>query len=223
MATVTAPETSSGLLPRPPSLADLQAQLQVPADRILIRPTPGTATVADVIAIHDRENRLCELVDGVLVEKAMGFKESRLALVLGYILESYLENRDLGMVLGVDGMYRLNPTLVRIPDISFISWDQLPGREYPDEKVPSLHPDLAVEVLSASSTPAEMQQKLLDYFAAGARLVWYLDPVDRSARVHTSTDSMTLLDETGVLEGGEVLPGFRLVIRDWFDRALRKA
>jgi Uma2 family endonuclease len=155
------------------------------------------------------------------VEKTMGFKESRLALILGYILESYLEHHDLGIVLGADGMLRLNPTLVRIPDISFISWDQLPGRKYPEEKVPLLHPDLAVEVLSASNTPAEMEQKLRDYFAAGARLVWYLDPVDRSGRVYTAPGSMKKLDESGVLEGGDVLPGFELVIADWFRRALR--
>jgi Uma2 family endonuclease len=204
-----------------PTIADIVAQLGVPADRVLLRPTPGTATVDDVVALNDRENRLCELVDGVLVEKAMGFKESRLALVLGYILESYLEDHDLGMVLGADGMLRLNPTLVRIPDLSFISWDQLPDREYPDAKVPSLYPDLAVEVLSASNTPIEMERKLRDYFAAGARLVWYLDPVSRTARVYTSPEAMTRLDESQALDGGEVLPGFRLVINDWFVRAKR--
>ena len=50
-------------------------------------------------------------------------------------------------------MLQLNPDLVRIPDFSFISWDQLPDREYPDAKVPSLYPNLAVEVLSAEQHP----------------------------------------------------------------------
>jgi Uma2 family endonuclease len=125
------------------------------------------------------------------------------------------------MVLGADAMLQLNPSLVRIPDISFISWDQLPDREYPEARVPSLYPDLAVEVLSASDTPREMERKLRDYFAAGAKLVWYLDPVDRSAQVYTSPVAMIRLDESQALEGGDVLPGFRLLIRDWFVRARR--
>jgi Uma2 family endonuclease len=204
-----------------PTIAEIADHLGVPADRVLASPSPGTATVDDVLAINDRENRLCELIDGVLVEKAMGFRESRLAVVLCYILESYLEDNDIGIVLGADGMLRLNPTQVRIPDVSFISWDQLPDREYPEARVPSLHPDLAVEVLSASNTPREMEQKLRDYFAAGARLVWYVDPVERSARVYTSPEAMTELDESRALEGGDVLPEFRLVIADWFLRARR--
>ena len=219
MATTTVSELEAAS--KAPTIADLLEQLGVPADRILLRPAPGTATVHDVITVRAREKRLCELVDGVLVEKAMGFKESRLALVLGYLLELYLEDHDLGIVLGADGMLRLNPSLVRIPDLSFISWDQLPGRADPEGQVPALYPDLAVEVLSPSNTPAEMDRKLRDYFAAGSKLVWYLDPVERSARVYTSPDQCTRLDESQALAGGNVLPGFRLVLRDWFVRARR--
>jgi hypothetical protein len=59
------------------TLADLLASLGgISAARVRLRPFPGTATERDVIAIHDRENRLCELVDGTLVEKVMGFDES---------------------------------------------------------------------------------------------------------------------------------------------------
>ncbi len=57
--------------------ADLLHRLGgIPASRVRLVPTPGTATEKDVIAVHDRTNRLCELVDGVLVEKVMGFDES---------------------------------------------------------------------------------------------------------------------------------------------------
>ena len=70
MATITPePETTTGFR----TLADVIDRIGVPAHRILARPTPGTATVEDVVALEARENRLAELVDGVLVEKAMGF------------------------------------------------------------------------------------------------------------------------------------------------------
>jgi hypothetical protein len=61
------------------TLADLLEQLGgIAPDRVRFRPAPGTATEKDVLAIHDREGRLCELADGVLVEKAVGLRESLL-------------------------------------------------------------------------------------------------------------------------------------------------
>ncbi len=116
-------------------------------------------------------------------------------------------------------MMRLAPGLVRIPDVSFVSRDQFPSGRPGTEPVPSLIPNLAVEVLSASNTRAEMEQKLRDYFAAGSQLVWYLDPSDRTVRVYRSPENYIVLDESGTLDGEAVLPGFRLDVREWFARA----
>jgi hypothetical protein len=83
MATLTPPAPLPLAGSSTPTVADLIARFdEILARRILLSPTPGTATVDDVIAIHDRENRLCELVDGVLVEKTMGLRESVFACVL---------------------------------------------------------------------------------------------------------------------------------------------
>ncbi len=216
MATIT-PRTDTPTSIR--TVADLIDRIDVPGHRILLHPAPGTATVDDVIAIQGRENRLCELVDGVLVEKVMGFFESDLACVLIQFLKNFLDLHPLGIVAGEGGMMRLAPGLVRIPDVSFVSWDQFPDRRVTREPVPRIHPDLAVEILSESNTGAEMERKLREYFAAGAKLVWYLDPADRSVRVYTAPDRMTRLDELQTLDGGDVLPGFALPIREWFARA----
>ena len=78
----------------------------IPPERIRMHPCPGTATESDVLAAHARDKRLCELVDGVLVEKPMGFDESRLALELGYVLVEFLRKHDLGVATGADGMLR---------------------------------------------------------------------------------------------------------------------
>src|SRR5262249_40588800 len=120
--------------------------------RVRLRPPPGEATEKDVLRLLDRENRLFELVDGVLVEKIMGLKESALAMLIGSRIESFVAGHDLGLVAGADGTLRLMPRLVRIPDVSFISWTQLPSREYPAKPIPDLYPDLAVEVLSPGNT-----------------------------------------------------------------------
>jgi hypothetical protein len=136
--------------PKLRTVADLIRRLgDIPPARIRMDPLPGTATEQDVLDIEARENRLCELVRGVLVDKTTGHFESRLAAVLIYFLETSLDRSDLGIVYGADATLHLMPHLVRIPDVSFVSWKKLPDRELPAEPIPDLVPDLAVEVLKA--------------------------------------------------------------------------
>ena len=199
------------------TLADLLEQLGgIAPARVRFRPAPGTATEKDVLAIHDREDRLYELVDGVLVEKAMGFRESLLAGMLIGILGGFVRARNLGLVTAPDGMMRLAPGLVRIPDVAFISWSRLPSRRVPTEPIPDLAPDLAVEVLSAGNTPGEMARKRQDYFAAGVQVVWQVDPNTRTVEVFTAPDQSMVLHEAQTLAGGTVLPDFTLPLQELF-------
>jgi Uma2 family endonuclease len=204
------------------TVADLLHRLGgISAKRVHLVPTPGTATEKDVIKVHDRTNRLCELVDGVLVEKVMGFDESRFAVLLASLLFDYLRQHDLGLVVGADGMVRLFPGLVRIPDVAFISWKRFPKSKRERGEIPTVAPDLVVEVLSKGNTKPEMARKLAEYFRAGVGLVWYVDPKRRTVRVYTSPDNSVVLSEDQHLDGGDVLPGFTLSIRDWFAEAER--
>jgi Uma2 family endonuclease len=199
------------------TLADLLDRLgNVPLERIRLHPAPGTASEDDVIV--GVEKRLCELVDGVLVDKPLGNHESALAMLLGSFLCRFLEAHDLGIVLGADGMLRLAPGLVRLPDVAFISWDRFPGRRLPMTPIADLAPDLAVEILSPSNTEREMTRKLHEYFAAGCRLAWYVPFGERVVRVYTDPITVRILGEDDTLDGDDVLPGFRLALRDWFDR-----
>jgi Uma2 family endonuclease len=203
------------------TVADLLKRLgNIPPERVWLHPAPGTATEQDVLDMNDHHDRLCELVDGVLVEKAaVGYFESRVAVVLGSYLELFSHRYDRGIVLGPDGTLRIMPDLVRIPDVSFISWDKFPNRELPAEPIPDLVPDLAVEVLSEGNTAEEMRRKLREYFKAGVRLVWLIDPATRTAEVYTSLRKKTTITENEALDGGTVLPGFRLSLRELFARA----
>src|SRR5437762_1257129 len=163
------------------TLADLFQRLGgVPPDRVRFRPFPGTATLQDVIDIRRREGKLCELVEGVLLEKAVGYRESQLASFLAGLLNVFVIPKNLGVVTGADGMVELASDLVRIPDVAFVSWSRLPGRRVPAAPIPLLAPNLAVEVLSRSNTAGEMAAKRHDYFAAGVELVWEIDPVART-------------------------------------------
>jgi Uma2 family endonuclease len=199
------------------TLADLLDRLGgVPLERIRFRPFPGTATVQDVIEAQQQEGKLCELVEGVLLEKAVGYNESSLAAFLAGLLNAFVIPRNLGLVTGPDGTVEVMADLVRIPDVAFTRWERLPNRQRPTDPVPLLAPNLAVEVLSRSNTPGEMAVKRQDYFTAGVELVWEINPVTRTVAVYTSATDVTTLTAADVLDGGTVLPGFTLAVQDLF-------
>jgi Uma2 family endonuclease len=205
------------------TLADLQSHLgDVPADRIRVSPPPGYATEHDLVRLQESKEALCELVDGVLVEKTMGAYESRLAMIVGHLIETYLDSRNVGFTLGESGPVRTVRPQVRMPDVSYASWDKVPNGEFPDEAVLPVAPDLVVEVLSKSNTRREMARKLEEYFQAGTRLVWYIDPQTKSAEAFTAVDQRATIGEDDFLDGRDVLPGLRIRLGDVFERARRR-
>jgi Uma2 family endonuclease len=206
------------------TIADLLKQLGgINPARVRLAPPVGRATEKDLIRIMEKTDRLYELVDGVLVEKDMGFREAGLAMLIGHFLFEFVEVKDLGLIVGADAAMRLMPGLVRLPDVSFVSWDRLPARgEFPDEPVADLAPDLAVEVLSKGNTPKEMDRKRREYFKAGVRLVWCVDPKKRTVEVFSSPQDSRVITEKQILDGGDVLPGFTLPVKRIFARIRRK-
>ncbi len=200
--------------------AELQQSLGgVPLERIRVVPPPGQATEEDALRIQDAEGRTCEVIDGVLVEKAMGYFEARIATVLQFLIETFLETSGLGIAVGPDGLLRISSTRSRAPDVAFFAWDKFPGRALPAEPVPRLVPDLAIEVLSQGNTRAEIETKLDEYFAAGVKAAWIIDPKRCSAKVYSTRDDVELIAESGSLRAPTVLPGFELPLRQLFDRA----
>jgi Uma2 family endonuclease len=188
----------------------------IPMNRIVTDPAPGTATVDDVVRLDDHEDRICELIDGILVEKTMGLYESFLAVELVTRMHEYVKKHQLGIVAGADGMMQLIPDQVRIPDASFTSWESLKESGFPELAAPHMAPDLAAEVISRSNTTEEMDRKLREYFEAGTRLVWYFYPNDRTVIVYTSPDTHRKLTVGDMLDGGDVLPGFELSLEEFY-------
>ena len=199
------------------TLEDLAARFgPMPAARIRFEPPPGTATAADLERILSSEDRLYELVDGVLVEKVLGYEESVLAIRLSTALSNFVAPRKLGSVSGSDGPFRLKLRLVRLPDVAFVSRKRFPKGKRPRDSIARVIPNLAVEVLSVGNTAAEMQEKLREYFQAGVELVWFVDHRRRTCEVFHSPTKSTLLDETQTLTGGAVLPGFEIPLGELF-------
>ena len=199
------------------TLADLWERLgRVPLDRICLDPPPGKATEQDLLDLDDHADRMCELIDGTLVAKTTGFYDGVLTTAIIGSLIGFVQENKLGIVCGITGPLRILPGQVRVPDACFVAWERFPDHRLPEVPIPSVAPDLAVEVLSEQNSKGEMRRKLQDYFTAGVRLVWYVDPQTRTASVYTSSEHCTVFDENGVLSGGDVLPDFELPLKELF-------
>lgn len=211
---------TAALTETPRNLAEALHRLgDIPPERIGL--PVGTATEDDLLhALDAADKRLFELVDGILVEKTADFRDSVLTTALGSRILDFVDEKDLGLVTGPDGPYRVAET-VRLPDIAYLSWETV-GKEFPHDPIFPGPPDLAVEIINEGNTPKEMALKLEDYFRAGVRLVWYIRPKTQTIEVHTSPASKRTLTVKDALDGGEVLPGFALPVKKLFAAAMRR-
>jgi Uma2 family endonuclease len=206
-------------LHHPRTLGDLLNQLGgVSADRVRLIPSPGTATEQDAI-----NNPLCDLVDGTLVEKPLGFNESVLAVIIARVVANFVVSRKLGLVAITEGMFRVSPGQIRMPDVSYTSWARIP-HDVQSVAAPDLSPDLAIEILSPANTLREMERKRQDYFDGGTRLIWIVHPEPRTVDVYLPGQSEpAVLSESDSLDGFDVLPGFYHSIAAIFAEAQRPA
>jgi len=175
-------------------------------------------TAEDLWEMAEVPGKRFELVRGELVEvPGAGGEHGFLALWVGALLLRFVMERDLGVVCGDSTSYVLHhdPDVVRIPDVSFVAKARVPETGVPMGFWP-FAPDLAVEIVSPTDRAEDVHSKVLEYLEAGTRLVWVLWPRDRRVTVYTSAAAAYELDVDGVLDGGEVLPGFQAEVSGLF-------
>src|SRR3954447_17709335 len=187
------------------TLADFLHWLgDVPADRVLLRPAPGMGNASDVLRLERQENRLCELICGVAVEKRLGYKEMSVAAALLGALQEHVEAKELGVVTGPEGFYRLSEHLVRIPSVAFCSAGTFRGDIPPGEAAAGIVPQFVAEVTDGI-LPTELQRRIEDYFANGVKLIWVIDLGSRTATIYTSPKKFKAVPSRGTLDGGRLL------------------
>jgi Uma2 family endonuclease len=181
--------------------------------------TKARLTAQDLWRLGEGDVRR-ELINGEVKEMApVGGVHGEVTSRVDRRLSEHVERHGGGRVVVGDVGFVLNlpadPERVRAPDVAFVSAHRLPGGRLPEGFLVGA-PDLAVEVLSPTDNPLEIQQKVRDYLEGGARLVWVIAPQARSATIYRADGSARLLREHENLEGEDVLPGLTIPLAELF-------
>jgi len=159
-----------------------------------------------------------ELVAGVMVAEPLPtHRHDRARWRIERTLRAHVEAGELGEVFGEAGyVLARDPDTVRGPDLSFVTRDRLSN--FDDTRFFSGAPDLAVEILSPSNRRGAMHAKVADYLAAGARMVWVVDPARRSITTYRTLLAPRRLASNEALDGEDVLPGLVIPLDTIFER-----
>jgi Uma2 family endonuclease len=159
-----------------------------------------------------------ELVRGeVITMPPPGFRHGRGQVRIAGLLDRFVTAKQLGRITVETGLItELDPDTVRGPDVSFWSYERLPINIVP-EGYPDVAADLCVEILSPGDRLSRLREKIAEYFARGVRMVWVVDPENRSVTVYRSPTEEHVLSEGATLSGEDVLSGFTCLVSELFD------
>ncbi len=165
-----------------------------------------------IAALPENADKRLEFIGGEVIEVVSNNYASKIALRMAAQISIYVEAHELGHVTGADGGYKVSGEDY-IPDVGFISKVRQPKSSH-DAWNPQ-PPDLAVEVVSPTDLPKDITDKVVSYLAAGT-LVWVIYPEKQQAKVYQAGKPPQTIDVNGVLDGGKLLPGLTVALKDIF-------
>jgi Uma2 family endonuclease len=174
-------------------------------------------TAAELLAMGSEADHT-ELVEGELVRMSPASGDhARIGSDLHGFLWMHVRAHRLGRLFTSESGFILgrDPDSVLAPDIAFVAAERLVANQQLPGFVP-FAPDLAIEIESPSNTRAEFRRKFELYFRAGTRLIWLVRPIRRTVTVFTPDAAEVVLREADTLDGGDVIPGFRLPLAELF-------
>jgi Uma2 family endonuclease len=171
---------------------------------------------AELQALPD-DGFLHEVVDGALVMRPKNnFEHGDVCARLLTALNNFADDRKLGVVLDSSTGFWVQNRNCRAPDISFIAKARLRGLKRPPATFFQGAPDLAIEVLAPSNTPAEISARLADFFASGTQVAWIIHPEEQFVEICHSPVQRKILGSGALLDGEKLLPGFQYLVADLF-------
>ena len=179
--------------------------------------TPRLMTAEELLHMPDDGFRY-ELIRGELRKMApAGHQHGRIAVNVTTPLDQHVRAHNLGTVYAAETGFKLasNPDVVRAPDVAFVRRERV--EEVGD--VEGYWPgalDLAIEVISPNDTYTDIEEKIFDWLEAGARMVIAVNPRRRAVTVYRSLTNIVVLAENDILDGGDVVPGWTVPVRDLF-------
>jgi len=187
--------------------------------RTRVSPTDRLVTADEMLTLPGDDLRH-ELVRGEHYVNPPPFsRHGQVGMRLALLLAQHVVAHRLGIVLTGDAGFLLarDPDTVRAPDVSFVRRDRVPPDGILGPGYIEGAPDLAVEVLSPDDAMIEMEEKVDEYLATGARAVWVINPKRRTVTVHAPGAPILVLGEGDRLDGGDAVPGFACDVREVFD------
>jgi len=157
--------------------------------------------------------RRFEYIREEVVEVVCNNYSSMVAIAIAAEIRAYIKGKNLGYVTGEAAGYIVAGERY-IPDVGFIS-----KRRQPEPCRVAYNPnppDLAVEVLSPTDDPFDIRTKIVSYLEAETT-VWVVDPDKKRVEVYAPHRTPRAVGLNGTLDGGEVLPGFALDVKDIFE------
>ncbi len=173
---------------------------------------------ADELLVMPHNGYCYELVQGELRQMSpAGRRHGRIAAKIGSHLEAFVATNGLGETYAAETGFILDtaPDTVRAPDVSFVSRERAEAIAEERGFFPGA-PDLAVEVVSPNDRDRELREKVSDWLRAGTQMVVVIDPDQRTAMVYRAPDDICLLTAGDVLDGGAVVPKWKMPLADLF-------
>ncbi len=180
--------------------------------------TTRLMTAEDLANLDDKPGRY-DLIRGELVHMPpAGGEHGEVGMLLAIRVGGYVLQHQLGKAYAAETGFTLsrNPDTVLAPDLAFVSTERLPSREERIGFVP-VAPDLIVEIISPSERAGMIARKVSEYLSAGVQAIWLVHPGRKSITIHTQDEDVVVLTMDDELDGGDVLPGFRLPVADIFE------
>ena len=173
-------------------------------------------TAAEFWAMPDDPGHRYELVDGELMDMDGAPRHGNIAAEIAWIFKTHVKNAALPLEVGVSTGFQMSPHTLRFPDVHVTTWERMAAYDADAGGFPHFAPDVAIEVVSPSNTPAEMDRKTAEYFANGARAVWIADPGPRTVAIRRPGRPEQVYRGDAMLYGDPEIPGFACRVSEIF-------